>query len=80
MAWAGSGPKLCKPGVLWRALYDPRPGNGQVLWSDVIVLCGLRMVLDVGGVWVFGLFAFKGVGGVGIRRSGGGSVGGSFGG
>ena len=26
------------------------------------------------------LFAFKGVGGVGIRRSGGGSVGGSFGG
>ena len=27
-----------------------------------------------------GLFAFKGVGGVGIRRSGGGSVGGSFGG
>ena len=30
--------------------------------------------------WVIGLFAFKGVGGVGIRRSGGGSVGGSFGG
>ena len=29
---------------------------------------------------VNGLFAFKGVGGVGIRRSGGGSVGGSFGG
>ena len=29
---------------------------------------------------VIGLFAFKGVGGVGIRRSGGGSVGGSFGG
>ena len=28
----------------------------------------------------FWLFAFKGVGGVGIRRSGGGSVGGSFGG
>ena len=26
------------------------------------------------------LFAFKGVGGVGIRRGGGGSVGGSFGG
>ena len=29
---------------------------------------------------IMGLFAFKGVGGVGIRRSGGGSVGGSFGG
>ncbi len=29
---------------------------------------------------VYRLFAFKGVGGVGIRRSGGGSVGGSFGG
>ena len=29
---------------------------------------------------VLWLFAFKGVGGVGIRRSGGGSVGGSFGG
>ena len=29
---------------------------------------------------VNGLFAFKGVGGVGIPRSGGGSVGGSFGG
>ena len=29
---------------------------------------------------VMRLFAFKGVGGVGIRRSGGGSVGGSFGG
>ena len=33
------------------------------------------------GVYFFKrLFAFKGVGGVGIRRSGGGSVGGSFGG
>ena len=32
------------------------------------------------GVLDFRLFAFKGVGGVGIRRSGGGSVGGSFGG
>ena len=40
---------------------------------------GLEL-LDRIGLKDKGLFAFKGVGGVGIRRSGGGSVGGSFGG
>ena len=39
-----------------------------------------KMYRAIGRNGLFGLFAFKGVGGGGIPRSGGGSVGGSFGG
>ena len=41
-----------------------------------LVAVPLHVVVSV----ISRLFAFEGVGGVGIRRSGGGSVGGSFGG
>jgi len=44
--------------------------------GDHIITCTLQTFPEV----MKRLFAFKGVGGVGIRRSGGGSVGGSFGG
>ncbi|WP_234968639.1 DUF456 family protein, partial [Actinomyces bouchesdurhonensis] len=48
----------------------------------LIVGTVLKYVIPARGMNKAGirLFAFKGVGGVGIRRSGGGSVGGSFGG
>ena len=53
---------------------------GGVIYNSSVTVLQFLIIILIWSLVVIGLFAFKGVGGVGIRRSGGGSVGGSFGG
>jgi len=60
---------------------QPQQLDHRLIGGEVATVLGDLAQLVVQRLDAVGrLFAFKGVGGVGIRRSGGGSVGGSFGG
>ena len=77
-------PCLTRPGFARRFSYVERANAGGV--GATLRVQTRKAPGELGScvrrlmVVVYRLFAFKGVGGVGIPRSGGGSVGGSFGG
>ena len=75
---AAPSPTVLDIYVVWH----PCDRAGQEVFNELVTHYHSERFSGLAGsaIEVFWLFAFKGVGGVGIRRSGGGSVGGSFGG